>query len=24
LHFREFEKLLGQVKKLETYARKNL
>ncbi len=24
LHFKEFEKLLGQVKKLETYARKNL
>lgn len=24
LHFREFEKLLGQMKKLEAYARKNL
>jgi 3-deoxy-7-phosphoheptulonate synthase len=24
LHFREFEKLLGRMKKLETYARKNL
>ena len=24
LHFREFEKLLGQMKKLESYARKNL
>ena len=24
LHFREFEKLLGQMKKLEAYVRKNL
>jgi 3-deoxy-D-arabino-heptulosonate 7-phosphate (DAHP) synthase len=24
LHFREFEKLLGKLKKLEVYARKNL
>jgi 3-deoxy-7-phosphoheptulonate synthase len=24
LHFREFEKLFGQMEKLEAYARKNL